>query len=179
MDDNEVLVEALLSQVDVEPINDGFEEPSPNVDIPDVDADDEDFQEPPVSQKSKFNWNDLSDAEEEQEISESATSAVPSFAETISSNDDIVRIRQAFDKEYPFGRAFPDIETARKQIEEFANPLNTPFSTLRSDSVHIKLVCKHFGRFRFTREKVFFTYAKAEKKNDDEEKNNQDNNTVR
>ncbi|KAG2206102.1 hypothetical protein INT47_003751 [Mucor saturninus] len=65
--------------------------------------------------------------------------------------------KAAFEAEFPEGKTFADKDTARLEIQSFSKANNIPFETCKSDKSYIKMICKHFGKYR------------AAKKGEDEE----------
>ncbi|KAL0582180.1 hypothetical protein ABG067_008038, partial [Albugo candida] len=133
----------LLSEIEVDDeVNDGFE---------DHLAGDSGLEDPVNNNKDDFNW-DLSD-EEEEEISIEATRSIPSFAETVASNKNLIELKQFFESEFPIGKTYIDLEEARIHIQQISRSKNISFETIRSDRNYLKMGCKHFGKYRAAKKK--------------------------
>ncbi|KAG2199368.1 hypothetical protein INT47_001550 [Mucor saturninus] len=104
----------------------------------------------------EYDWECLNEPEEE-DISVEATRYVSSFAETVSINERVIELKAAFEVEFPLGKTFVDKDTARLEIQSFSKANKIPFETCKSDKTYIKMICKHFGKYR------------AAKKGEDEE----------
>ena len=94
-----------------------------------------------------YDWECLSEPEEE-DVSVEATRHVSSFAETVSINERVIELKAAFEAEFPVGKTFVDKDTARLEIQSFSKANNIPFETCKSDKSYIKMICKHFGKYR-------------------------------
>ncbi|KAG2190702.1 hypothetical protein INT47_011360 [Mucor saturninus] len=94
-----------------------------------------------------YDWECLSEPEEE-DTSIEATRHVSSFAETVSINERVIELKAAFEAEFPVGKTFVEKDTARLEIQSFSKENNIPFETFKSDKPYIKMICKHFGKYR-------------------------------
>lgn len=143
MDDNELLVKTLLSEFFVED------------QLPDETDDRIDEDEDVKISSTPYDWDDLSDAEEVN-FGTCATEEVPSYIDTMDGDRDVVA---EFEREFPKDTKFTDKEEARTLVKDFAKEMNIPFNTDKSDSVHIKLVCIHYGEYRASKKKPDNTNA--------------------
>lgn len=91
-------------------------------------------------------WDNLSEPELE-DVTTKATEQMPSFQELIAEDLEIEFIA-IFEKQFPIGRKFIDKEDARKVIQDFSRAKNVPFETSHSNASTLKMVCKHFGKYR-------------------------------
>ncbi|KAG2201556.1 hypothetical protein INT47_007433, partial [Mucor saturninus] len=103
-----------------------------------------------------YDWEYLSEPEEE-DISVGATRHVSSFAETVSTNERVIELKAALEAEFPVGKTFADKDIARLEMQSFSKANNIPFETFKSDKSYIKMIFKHFDKYR------------AAKKGEDEE----------
>ncbi|KAG2203128.1 hypothetical protein INT47_004935, partial [Mucor saturninus] len=103
-----------------------------------------------------YDWECLSEPQEE-DISVETTRQVSSFAETVSIIERVMELKAAFEAEFPVGKAFVDKDIARLEIQSFIKTNKIPFETCKSNTSYIKMICKHFGKYR------------AAKKGEDEE----------
>ncbi|KAG1048803.1 hypothetical protein G6F43_008831 [Rhizopus delemar] len=70
-------------------------------------------------EKSDYGWHNLSDVEVDS-TDVSATTRVPSFVETLSSDERRAELKAAFQSEFPVNRNFRHKEDAKRQIEMFS-----------------------------------------------------------
>ncbi|KAG2197294.1 hypothetical protein INT47_011000 [Mucor saturninus] len=145
---SELLIQEILSEStnDVE-INDGFDQTLGNVTVE---------QELPDKNISldEFDWDSVSNAEDvvEDDVKSCQNDfPVTSFEETVGSSEAVASMKKAFENEFLWNKRFADKNSAKVEIQDFCKSKNIPFETLRSDKVYLKLVCKHFGRYRNTR----------------------------
>lgn len=104
-----------------------------------------------IDSQEVFDWDNLSDAEEEEDISTISTIDVPSYSETAQHDEKAEMAKATFLKELPVGKEFVDKDSARVFIQRIGEECNTPFETDKSDREYIKLVCKHYGNYRSAR----------------------------
>lgn len=104
-----------------------------------------------VTDSQVFDWSNLSDAEEEEDISVIATSDVPTYSETVQDDTIAQSVKATFLNELPLGKTFADKDSARVYVQQVSEKCNTPFGTDKSDHKYIKLVCRHYGNYRSAR----------------------------
>ncbi|KAG2208708.1 hypothetical protein INT47_007807 [Mucor saturninus] len=97
--------------------------------------------------------NGVEDTAEDDEDNYQTEFSVPSFEETVGSSKTVVSTKEAFEKESPGFKTFAENQSAEHEFQEFYKSQNIPFGTLRSNKVYLKLVYKHFGEYRNTRDK--------------------------
>ncbi|KAG2214023.1 hypothetical protein INT47_001294 [Mucor saturninus] len=141
LSESQLLINSLLSVINpVEEIKDSFEDA----------FDRQVYEQSNTDEKvtvEEYDWECLSEPEME-DISVKATRHVPSFAETVSVNERVANAKAIFEAEFPVGKAFADKEIARLEIQYFSKANNIPFETFKCDKSYIKMVCKHFGKYR-------------------------------
>lgn len=99
MDDSELPIKALLSKMNTDVINDGFEE---SLAIEAISKEEKQGHVKDDDKKNMLNWNSLSDAEEAEDCT--ATITVPFFAETVSQNEEFIKSQEAFQEAFPVGK---------------------------------------------------------------------------
>lgn len=95
-----------------------------------------------------FDWEFLSDAEDDDVVCLRATEEVPSFSQTVDIDEVSRNVKSIFLEKIPVGKKFVDKHTARVSVQEISNDCNIPFVTEKSDKEYIKMVCKHYGDYR-------------------------------